>query len=227
MQTIQRSFILFILCIFSLANAVDLSVYLVTNRGTRTKEELCRIVSQAVEGGVTIVQLREKETTTEEMIEIGKELHTLLKPLDVPLIINDRVDVALAIQAEGVHLGQSDMSIAEARALLGKEAIIGLSVENLEQAHRSFQEEVDYIAASPVFPSKSTKLDHAPPWGLVGLKTLCALSPHPVVAIGGINDTNARQVMDCGAAGIAVVSFIMSAPNPKTAAEILAQTMKH
>lgn len=221
MQISQRFFILFFLCVCSLAEALDLSLYLVTNRGTRTKEELFQIVLQAVEGGVTIVQLREKETSTEEMIEIGQDLHALLKPLNIPLIINDRVDVALAIQAEGVHLGQSDMSVADARALLGKEAIIGLSVETLEQAFDAFEMDVDYIAASPVLGSK-TKQDCAPSWGLEGLKNLCALSPLPVVAIGGVKDNTIKQILDCGAAGVAVVSFIFNAPDPKAAAEILA-----
>lgn len=180
-------------------------------------ESFFRTILAAVEGGVTIVQLREKEISARAYIDIGKKLLCLLKPLGIPLIINDRVDVAHAIKADGVHLGQSDLSVSEARAILGKQALIGLSVENLEQAKIAFREEVDYLAASPLFHTK-TKTDCSSPWGLQGLKELCALSKYPVIAIGGINETNAKQIIDCGAKGVAVVSSIFNAPCPQTAA---------
>lgn len=195
----------------------DLSLYLVTNRENRELEDFFNIILASIEGGVKIVQLREKMASAREIVAIGKKLLLLLKPLKVPLIINDRVDVAHAIGADGVHLGQSDLTIAEARAILGKQAIIGISVESLEQAMATANEDVDYIAASPLFATK-TKTDCGKPWGLNGLKELCAMSRHPVIAIGGINETNAKQVIECGATGIAVVSAILRAPCPKTAA---------
>lgn len=196
---------------------VDLSLYLVTHRGSLSLEDFFRIILQSIEGGVKIVQLREKEASAREMISIGKRLHVLLKPFGIPLIINDRVDVAHAIQADGVHLGQSDLSVDEARAILGEEAIIGLSVETVEQVRTSSNQRVDYIAASPVFSSK-TKTDCYQPWGVEGLKEICAISTHPIVAIGGIDVTNVHDILDCGVSGIAVVSSIFNASCPKTAA---------
>lgn len=196
---------------------IDFSLYLVTNRKTLALEDFFNIVRASVDGGVRIVQLREKDTSAREMIAIGKKLLSILKPRGIPLIINDRVDVAHAIGADGVHLGQSDLSVAEARAILGQKAIIGLSVETLEQARATSQEDVNYLAASPLFHSK-TKTDCGEPWGLNGLKQLCAFSSHPVIAIGGINETNAKQIIECGAVGVAVVSAIFNASCPKTAA---------
>lgn len=196
---------------------IDLSLYLVTHRGNRSFEDFFRIILEAIEGGVTIVQLREKRTPLYEMIEIAKNLHALLKPLGIPLIINDRIDVAHAVGAEGVHLGQSDFSVKKARALLGKEAIIGISVETIEQAIAAADEEIDYLAASPLFATQ-TKSDCASPWGLDGLQKLCAISPYPVIAIGGINEANIQSVFASGAVGAAVISSIFNASCPKTAA---------
>lgn len=211
--------------------SVDLSLYLVTNRGALEFDDFVNIIRASIDGGVKIVQLREKEASARETISIGKRLLSVLKPLGIPLIINDRVGVAHAIGADGVHLGQSDLvpagsiRVAEARAILGKEAIIGLSVESLEQALAANVEEVDYLAASPLFPTK-TKADCGEPWGLDGLKQLCAISNHPVIAIGGIDETNAKQIIDCGAVGVAVVSAIFNAPCPKTAALTMMNSMK-
>lgn len=195
----------------------DLSLYLVTNRRTLELEDFFNIIRASIDGGVRIVQLREKDASAREMITIGKKLLSVLKPLGIPLIINDRVDVAHAVGADGVHLGQSDLKVEEARAILGKKAIIGLSIESLEQATVAIEEDVDYLAASPIFHTK-TKTDCAKPWGLDGLKQLCAISKHPVIAIGGIDETNVKQIIECGAAGVAVVSVIFNASCPKSAA---------
>jgi thiamine-phosphate pyrophosphorylase len=167
-----------------------------------------------------MVQLREKEASAEELAALGARLLALLRPYGVPLLINDRADVAHAIGADGVHIGQSDTSAYEARSLLGPRALIGLSVETMQQAQAANAAPVSYVAASPVFAT-CTKQDCAPPWGLEGLKTLCAFSRHPVVAIGGIHVENAEQVWACGPAGIAVVSAILRAPCPRTAASQL------
>lgn len=205
---------------------VDLTLYLVTQRGSLPLDDFFKIILQSVEGGVKIVQLREKETSTDEMITIGKKLHAFLKPLNIPLIINDRIDVALAIQAEGVHLGQSDQNVVEARRLLGKQSIIGLSVESIEQALTAEKADIDYIAASPVF-STSTKTDCEKPWGLEGLNQLCTISRHPVVAIGGINHANIESIFRSGASGAAIVSALFKAPCPKSAAQQLIQRIKN
>ncbi len=128
---------------------------------------------------------------------------SFLKPLGIPLIINDRVDVAHAINADGVHLGQSDLKVSEARAILGQKVIIGLSVETIEEVMVAADEDVDYLAASPVFLTK-TKSDYERPWGLHGLQHLCSISRHPIVAIGGIDETKVEKVLECGVEGVAV-----------------------
>lgn len=204
---------------------IDLSLYLVTNRQGLELDEFFHIICLAIEGGVKIVQLREKEASAGEMIAIGKRLLSYLKPRGIPLMINDRVDVAHAVGADGVHLGQSDLRVADARAILGRNAIIGLSVESLEQALEANEEDVDYLAASPLFCTK-TKTDCAEPWGLNGLQQLCDVSRYPVIAIGGINETNAKQIIECGAAGVAVVSAIFNAPCPTAAALRMIDSMK-
>lgn len=191
-------------------------LYLVTDQRNLTEEQFLHIVQEAIKGGVKMVQLREKEASARTLMGLGKKLLAILRPQNIPLIINDRVDVAHALQADGVHLGQSDLPVAEARTILGPKALIGLSVETLEQNW----EGADYLAASPIFAT-ATKRDHAPPWGLDGLRQLCTVSQKPVFAIGGINETNIGEVRSAGAAGVAVVSAIFQAPCPQTAARRL------
>lgn len=197
--------------------AEDLKLYLVTDRGLAGGRDLEDIVLEAVAGGVTMVQLREKDIDTRGFVELAGNLKAALRGTGVPLIINDRIDVALAAEADGVHIGQSDMPYAVARRLLGPDRIIGLSIENLEQLEEANGLDVDYVAASPVFATP-TKTDTATPWGLEGLRHFRKLSKHPVVAIGGMNATTARDVFAAGADGIAVVSAIISAADPREAA---------
>ena len=160
------------------------------------------------------MQLREKEASTGEFIALGRKLMTVLKPLGVPLIINDRVDVALAVDADGVHIGQSDMSYEDARRLLGPDKIIGLSVENMEDILKANELDVDYVGISPVYGTP-TKTDTAEPFGLEGLRKAVELSAHPTVAIGGMNASTIGDVIAAGADGVAVVSAICSAKNIK------------
>lgn len=187
-----------------------LKLYLVTDRDLSLGRSLEEVVSEAVKGGVTVVQLREKEASTGEFIELARRLMTLLKPLDIPLIINDRVDVALAVDADGVHIGQSDMSYEDARRLLGPDKIIGLSVENFEDIEAANALDVDYIGISPVYGTP-TKTDTAEPFGLEGLRKAVKMSVHPTVAIGGMNASTIGEVMAAGTDGVAVVSAICSA----------------
>lgn len=197
-----------------------LSLYLVTDRSLSMGRSLEEIVSEAVAGGVTIVQLREKETPTGEFVELAQRLKEILGPYKVPLIINDRVDVALAVDADGVHIGQSDMPYEIARKLLGPDKIIGLSVENMDDLLRANELDVDYVGISPVF-STSTKTDTAPPFGIDGLKEAVRLSVHPTVGIGGMNRDTVAEVIQTGCDGIAVVSAISSAASPREAASEL------
>lgn len=199
----------------------QLRLYLVTDRGLSLGRDIEWIVSEAVRGGVTMVQLREKDIDTRDFIALARRLRGVLAPAGVPLIINDRVDVALAVDADGVHIGQSDMPYADARRLLGPDKIIGLSVETLDQLREANSLDVDYIAVSPVY-STPTKTDTAPPFGLEGLLEAVRLSRHPGVAIGGMNTVTAPAVLATGIDGIAVVSAICSATDPcAAAAELL------
>ena len=199
---------------------VDYSLYLVTDRTLsrgRTSEE---IVGAAVRGGVTCVQLREKHCSTRDFIREARSLQPLLQHHKIPLIINDRLDVALAIGADGVHLGQSDMHIGDARRLVGEKMIIGISAENLNDAIVAEQEGADYIGISPVFAT-DTKVDTAAPLGLEGISWIRRAVNLPLVGIGGINAGNVREIICAGADGVAVVSAIVSADCPQTAASEL------
>ena len=198
----------------------SLRLYLVTDRRMLSGRSLTELVGEAVRGGVTMVQLREKECSTRQFVEIGRGLKCLLAERDVPLIINDRIDVALACGADGVHIGQSDMPYATARRMLGQERIIGLSVESMSDIEEANALDVDYIGVSPVFATP-TKTDTAMPFGLDGLRDAVRKSLHPVVGIGGMNALTAADVMRCGADGIAVVSAIMGADDTFAAAREL------
>lgn len=195
----------------------DLSLYLVTDRSLSLGRSLESVVFDAAEGGVTMVQLREKDCSTLEFYQQAMLLKECLRPYHIPLIINDRLDIALACDAEGLHIGQSDIPYDIARKLLGKDKIIGLSVECLQDAVDANELDVDYIGISPVFGTP-TKTDTAPALGLEGIREIVKISRHPAVGIGGINQTNAADIIEAGADGISVVSAIMSATDPKQAA---------
>ncbi|MEE0962428.1 MAG: thiamine phosphate synthase [Bacteroidales bacterium] len=199
---------------------LDLSLYLVTDRDLTLGRSLEEVVAKAVEGGVTMVQLREKGASTGEFVSLARKLMQILHPLNIPLIINDRVDVALAVNADGVHIGQSDMAYEDARRLLGKDKIIGLSVESFEDIEIANTLDVDYIGVSPVFATQ-TKTDTAKPFGLDGLRKAVVKSIHPIVGIGGMNKETAADVMQTGCDGIAVVSAICSAENIQVETEKL------
>ena len=202
----------------------DWRLYLVTDRGLARGRAIAWVVEAAVRGGATAVQLREKSCDTREFVELGRELKKLLGPREVPLIVNDRVDVALAIGADGVHIGQQDMDYESARRLMGPDAIIGLSIETVEQARASAAFGVDYLGVGPVFAT-GTKLDAAPPLGVAGLAEIRAISRHAIVAIGGMGLENARQAIESGADGVAVVSAICAADDPERSARKLRQSI--
>ncbi len=191
-------------------------VYLVTDRGLCRNRSLQDIVLQAVQGGAAYVQLREKDLSTRDFVEEAIAVKKLLLPFHVPLITNDRIDVALACGADGVHIGQEDMPYATARKLMGEKAIIGLSVETWADVEASQNLDVDYIGVSPVFATP-TKTNTKEPWGLEGLRKIKSFSRHPLVAIGGINESNARTVIKAGADCLAVVSAVCSADDPAAA----------
>ena len=195
----------------------DLSLYLVTDRGLSLGRTTVDIVRAAVAGGVTCVQLREKECSTRQFVAEARAVRELLAGTGVPLIINDRIDVALAVGASGVHLGQTDMHIADARRVVGNSMLIGISAECVEDAVRAQAEGADYIGISPVFATP-TKTDTAPALGLHGIALIRAAVSLPLVGIGGVKPGNAADVLRAGCDGVAVVSAIVSAPDPQQAA---------
>jgi len=205
--------------------SIDYSLYLVTDRSFSRGKATLKIVKAGVAGGVTCVQLREKNCSTLEFIKEALSVKEYLKKHNIPLIINDRVDVAQAIGAAGVHLGKTDMPLIMAKDILKDSMIIGISVESLEDAIRAEKDGADYIGISPIFATP-TKTDTASPLGLEGLKEISRAVKLPKVAIGGLNRQNAGVVILNGASGIAVVSAIVSADDPQKAAEELSYIIK-
>lgn len=197
-----------------------LRLYLVTDQALTRGRPLADVVAAAVQGGVTCVQLREKQLGTREFLAQALILKALLTPQGIPLVINDRIDIALACGADGVHLGQNDLPVDEARKLLPPGVFIGWSVESLDDVQQSAALPVDYLGVSPIF-STPTKTDTKDPWGLEGLAVVRAATALPLVAIGGIHAGNAREVLRAGADGLAVVSALCAADDPRAAAATL------
>lgn len=200
----------------------DLSLYLVTDAQLCKAAGLERTVIEALKGGVSFVQLRDKHASDTDMIEQAKRLKAALAGSGVPLVINDRLNVALQSGADGLHVGQSDTAVQEARAAMGPEAIIGLSINTLEQLHAAPVALLDYVGLGPVFTTQS-KQDHAKPLGFEGLAQLAAACTLPSVAIGGLKAEHVQQVVTAGANGLAVISAICGQPDPYQAARALAR----
>ncbi len=201
-------------------------IYLVTDTPACRGRSLATVVAAAARAGVSFVQLREKQADTRHFLDQAVTLLEILKPAGIPLIINDRVDIALAAGADGVHLGQSDMPYALARRILGPRAVIGLSVETWEDVKAAQDLDVDYLGVSPIFPTP-TKTDTKGAWGLAGLSKIKAWSRHPLAAIGAVNPANARDVIQAGADSLAVVSAICSADDPFAATRDLVRIFEH
>lgn len=204
----------------------QLKLCLVTNiKGDLTSYS--ETVRRAALGGITMVQLREKHHDINHIKEKALFLKNILRPLGIPLIINDYVELAAEIDADGVHIGQQDMSVKVARKILGENKIIGLSIESFDELYEAnHQPDISYVTASAVFPS-ITKIDCKTIWGIDNLKTLVTESSHPITAIGGINSTNAPEVFNAGVCGIAVVSAIQNALDPYKAAKELMESANH
>lgn len=197
---------------------LDLSLYLVTDKSDDV-EKFLKTIEEAIKGGVSVVQIREKTADTLDFYNLALKVKEITKKHDVPLIINDRVDVALAVDAEGVHVGQSDMPCDVTRALVGPDKIVGVSAATIEEARKAESDGADYIGAGAVFPT-ATK-DDAPKITKKDLKEIVESISIPVVAIGGITLNNAHELIDTGIAGLSVVSAIMSSENPKKSSEEL------
>lgn len=200
-------------------------VYLVTDRALSMGRSNYEVARAAIRGGVSVIQLREKLSSTVDFYKQGLEIADLLRSESVPLLINDRLDIALALNADGVHLGRSDMPAPIARNILGEEKILGLSINYEQDMDSPDIEMADYLAVSPVFHT-ATKEDITEPWGLEGVRKLRAMTDLPLVGIGGIDQNNAREVARAGIDCVAVVSAIVSAEDPEAATRELVEQVK-
>ena len=203
----------------------DLGVYLVTDRACCGARSVDEVVSAAIDGGVTLVQLRDKNIDARPMLALGRRLLELLRPAGIGLIVNDRIDVALALDAEGVHIGQQDIPYAEARRQLGPTRIIGVSVGSEAEARQAAGWDVDYVGVGPVYPT-ATKPDAGMALGADEAARLARISGHRAVAIGGIDVTNAATLYAAGLEGVAVISAICAAPDPGAATRSLVRVMR-
>ena len=198
---------------------IDYSLYLVTDHRNKTDEEFLNIIEEAIKGGTSIVQLREKTASTKDFYQLALKVKEITTRYDVPLLINDRMDIALAVDSEGVHLGQDDMPADIARKIIGDDKILGVSASTVEEAIKAQIDGADYIGSGAVFPT-ATK-DDAYSVSKEELKSIVDSIDIPVVAIGGITIENASELKDTGIAGFSVVSAIMSADDPKEASQKL------
>ncbi len=203
----------------------DLSLYLVLDPLLCRDLGMVETTRAAVAGGATIIQLRDKEASTTAMIETGRALKRILHGTNIRLIVNDDVEAAIAIGADGLHIGQEDMNAADARRMIGPDMILGLSVETEALASSIDVRVVDYAGIGPVFATP-TKPDHKQPIGFDGLARIIRLCPVPSVAIGGLKAEHAASVYSTGADGLAVVSAICGQPDPQAATSIIAKAIK-
>ena len=203
---------------------IDTTLYFITDSTPYTEKEFLQRVQLALEGGVTLLQLREKNRTTREYLSLAKKVHSLTKKFKVPLIIDDRLDVALASGAEGVHLGQSDLPIKVARGLVGPDYIIGATSKTVEQAREAYAGGADYLGVGAIYPTTTKVVTVITP--VATLKDICNAVPIPVNAIGGLNKTNLDVLKNSGISGLCVVSAIMHADNPKKEAQTLLKLAK-
>ncbi|MBQ9664563.1 MAG: thiamine phosphate synthase [Oscillospiraceae bacterium] len=201
----------------------DLILYAITDRSWLNGETLSAQVEKALKGGATFVQLREKHLDRESLLREAKEIAALCKAYGVPFVVNDDVEIALECGADGVHVGQEDMAVPEARRLLGPDKIIGATCKTVEQAILAQRQGADYLGSGAMFPS--TAKPNAQPISFDTLREICSAVRIPVVAIGGITQENVRQLRGCGIAGTAVVSAIFAQPDVEAAARKLYQTV--
>ena len=198
---------------------MDYSLYVCTDRDIMTTDTLEEAVELAIKGGATIIQLREKDCTSREFYELALSIKDITDAYEVPLIINDRLDIALAVHADGVHLGQSDIPVQVARDVMGPNCIVGATANTLEKAKEAWQSGADYLGVGDVFGS-ATKND-TKPVELKELKKICDTVKIPVVAIGGISKKNIHLLKDTGVAGVAVISAVLGQTDITAAAEEL------
>ena len=197
----------------------DSSLYFITDSTGFSEEEFLWRVEEALKGGATLLQLREKEKTTREYLRLAEKVHEISKRYGVPLIIDDRMDVAMAMDAEGVHLGQSDMPISMARRILGPDKIVGATAKTVEQAQEAYEQGADYLGVGAIYPTTTKVITILTSTEM--LDKICKTVPIPVNAIGGLNTDNLHVLKGIDIAGICAVSAIMKAESPMKAAQEL------
>jgi len=197
---------------------VDYSVYLITDRGILGGRDLFKAVEEAIIGGASLIQLREKDISSRDFYDIAAKMKELLNAYNIPLIINDRLDIALAVGADGLHIGQEDIPLDIARGIMGPDKIIGYSVSNLEQALYGEKNGADYLGAGPAYATGS-KADAGSPIGLHNLQRIQESVSIPVVAIGGVGLANILEVRQTGVAGVSVISAILGSQDIREAAK--------
>lgn len=202
---------------------IDYSLYLVTDRKLLGERDLVQSIEQAIQGGVSLVQLREKSVSSREFLELAFRVKEITSRYKIPLIINDRLDIALAVEADGLHVGQDDLPMLKARELLGPDKIIGVSARTLAEALLAQEQGADYLGVGAIFKT-STKTD-ALEVSLEQLESIKKAVSIPVVAIGGINLENVQQVMATGVDGVSVVSAILAQDNISMAAKQLRESL--
>lgn len=206
-------------------NNIDTTLYFITDSTGMDEDVFLSKVEQALQGGVTLLQIREKNKTTREYIDLADKVHQISKKYNVPLIIDDRLDVALAVDAEGLHVGQSDMPVYMARKLFGKDKIIGATAKTVAQAKEAYEQGADYLGVGAIYPTTTKVITVLTP--VETLKDICKAVPIPVNAIGGLNKDNLDVLKGVDINGICVVSAIMKSENPKEAAEVLKETFQN
>jgi len=196
---------------------VDFSLYLISNRQQLAPgRTLLEVLEAALQGGVPTIQLREKDLPTDQLYRLAKELRRLTLEYSAKLLINERVDLALAVAADGVHLPGNSLPIPIARKLLGPQRLIGISTHHLDEIDRACQQGADFVTFGPVFSTPS-KASYGPPQGLAALREACRISSIPVFALGGVKAEQKTEIRNSGAAGIALISAILTADNPTAA----------
>ena len=199
-------------------NKVLHPLYLITDRKQTCGRPLMEVLQESLAGGVKMVQLREKDLSGMELFDLALNIRDLTNRYEAKLLINDRIDIALAVEADGVHLPSNSFSVSGARKLLGHDKIIGLSTHTVEEAERAEKEGADFITFSPIFYTKS-KTNYGKPQGLEKLKKVCGKTTIPIYALGGINEKNVPETIDAGAFGVAMISTLISAPDVKEETE--------
>ncbi len=205
--------------------AVNWSVYVITDQRLAGDRSLVEVVRAAIRGGATVVQLREKKAPTRQLIQLGQALHAITQRAGIPLIVNDRLDVALAIDAEGVHIGPDDMPLSLARCLIGPDRIVGVSAGTVEEALQAERDGADYLGVGDVYGT-SSKPDADAPIGVEGIAAIACSVAIPLVGIGGVTPNNAAAVIAAGADGVAVISAVIGAVDPEAAARQLREAVE-